>query len=740
MIKWVGNTVNRFKDYIFDSSINIKDRSFILFSTAVLFSLILAVPSGLIMGEPPIATISTAVSLVFFTIYLVFSFKTHRLERAKIVISIILVFIFLPGMFFTNGGVYGGTPVWLLLGTIYISLILEGTIKRTMLVLEAIVLCICWVGGYFFPELVTTYSNYGNYVDTISALFIVSGILYALISFQIGLFNREEENKRQRRLFEQTATALVNAIDAKDPYTHGHSSRVAEYSRKLAEMKGKSKSECTDIYFAALLHDVGKIGIPANIINKPGKLTDEEYEIIKQHTAKGAQILQSISEYPSLSICTLSHHERYDGKGYPHGLKGTEINETARIVAVADAYDAMTSKRSYRDPIPQQKVREELVKGVGTQFDPEYAKLMLHLIDLDTEFEMKERRDIKQLLGQEDLVISEYRSTASEGILLSSNKTYISLKVSSYINDMIPTPSLILFDSLDGRVHSDEASVKDMHYFEYGEIWFDGYIVSSGARKMQMNIAQNDVVMVKGTNEYLIEAVRVKDHVLIKIINKDQTVEITAALPDCSRYAYIGITGKFCRISNVKIEKSDDKVHDDYIPRIAEEISYINVPAGDIPNVQIDGYRTGAADGVEVTDGMQFTFHAMSLPTARLVWHCPFIVLFYSDDGKVTGDNYHEFAMMRFDGECWDTDPESTTKPVVEQDESFTDWDQWKDANKDGYDSIVDFRRSGDTVTISTKNAGVVISATAEIKNNDKKIYAAITGDQCAITDIHIKK
>ncbi len=128
------------------------------------------------------------------------------------------------------------------------------------------------------------------------------------------LDNLREKQLISQRLFEQTATALVNAIDAKDTYSHGHSIRVAEYSEKIAEMLGKSEEECTRIYYAALLHDVGKIGIDESIINKPGKLTPEEYAVIKQHPNMGSQILSGIKEYPYLSLGAHYHHERYDGK------------------------------------------------------------------------------------------------------------------------------------------------------------------------------------------------------------------------------------------------------------------------------------------------------------------------------------------------------------------------------------------------------------------------------------------
>lgn len=165
------------------------------------------------------------------------------------------------------------------------------------------------------------------------------------------------EQQSMKRLFGQTAEALASAIDAKDKYTHGHSARVASYSKMIARMVGKDEKECDEIYFAALLHDIGKIGISDEIINKKGKLTDEEYEAIKQHAVIGKQILTSIVEFPYLSIGAHHHHERFDGRGYPDKLKGSDIPELARIIAVADAYDAMTSKRSYRDPLPQATVR-----------------------------------------------------------------------------------------------------------------------------------------------------------------------------------------------------------------------------------------------------------------------------------------------------------------------------------------------------------------------------------------------
>lgn len=190
-----------------------------------------------------------------------------------------------------------------------------------------------------------------------------------------------QTQKKETALFRQTAEALANAIDAKDKYTRGHSTRVASYAELIAQEAGLSAEECYEVYFAGLLHDIGKIGISDEIINKNAKLTDGEYMMIKSHTELGNQILSSIENAPYLADGAHYHHERYDGKGYPTGLSGTDIPRVARIIAVADSYDAMTSVRTYNVPLDINAAREELVRGIGKQFDPEYAEIMIRLID-----------------------------------------------------------------------------------------------------------------------------------------------------------------------------------------------------------------------------------------------------------------------------------------------------------------------------------------------------------------------
>ncbi|MBR6223651.1 MAG: response regulator [Lachnospiraceae bacterium] len=200
----------------------------------------------------------------------------------------------------------------------------------------------------------------------------------------------EKKTQENELLAMQVVKTLADTIDAKDAYTNGHSSRVAEYASEIARRFGYSNNRVDKIYMMGLLHDVGKIGVPDEVINKPAKLTDEEFEMIKAHPAIGANILENITAMPELSIGARWHHERYDGKGYPDGLKGDDIPEEARIIAVADAYDAMTSNRSYRGYMPQEKVREQLVSGRGTQFDPKFAEIMLEIMDEDIGYHMRE--------------------------------------------------------------------------------------------------------------------------------------------------------------------------------------------------------------------------------------------------------------------------------------------------------------------------------------------------------------
>lgn len=223
-----------------------------------------------------------------------------------------------------------------------------------------------------------------------------------LDGYRKDLQRRLEEKTREVELVTiQAITTVANTIDAKDDYTKGHSIRVAYYSEALARKIGWSEDEVQNIHYIALLHDIGKIGVPDSVLNKPFKLTNVEFELIKNHTVMGAEILKDIKMFPNVSVGAKYHHERYDGKGYPSGLKGDEIPVVARIIGIVDSYDAMTSNRVYRKRLQDEMVRQELVRGKGSQFDP-------YLVDQF--MELLEEGNLQQNIPEEDMVMPIFNS------------------------------------------------------------------------------------------------------------------------------------------------------------------------------------------------------------------------------------------------------------------------------------------------------------------------------------------
>ena len=187
--------------------------------------------------------------------------------------------------------------------------------------------------------------------------------------------------RQQVQMGNETIFAIAKAVDAKDERTSQHSQRVSQYSVMIARRLGLSEQDCESIRKTALMHDIGKIGIPDSILNKPAKLTNEEYAVMKSHTLRGAEILKDFTLIDHVVEGALHHHERYDGRGYPNGLKGEDIPLFARIIGVADAFDAMTANRVYRKQMDFSYVLEEMRKGRGAQFDPQMVDILLQLID-----------------------------------------------------------------------------------------------------------------------------------------------------------------------------------------------------------------------------------------------------------------------------------------------------------------------------------------------------------------------
>ena len=227
-------------------------------------------------------------------------------------------------------------------------------------------------------------------IGILISVFIIFFYIYAFKQIEYSSRLERESKQRIEEMNRNVIQALVRTIDAKDRYTNGHSIRVADYAKEVARRMNKSEDDQEKIYYSALLHDVGKIRVPEEVINKSDGLTAEEYEQIKVHPVTGFHILKDIYEDKTIANGALFHHERYDGHGYPRGLVGEEIPEVARIIGVVDTYDAMASNRSYRRALPQDVISNEIKKGRGSQFDPKIADIMLQMIDDDKGYTMRE--------------------------------------------------------------------------------------------------------------------------------------------------------------------------------------------------------------------------------------------------------------------------------------------------------------------------------------------------------------
>lgn len=254
--------------------------------------------------------------------------------------------------------------------------------------------CILLIGLFLVLVCVAIESVSVYFVATISGIFIGIGMIILLFTNIFRTIQKihiieekrhqtelEIEKKENKKITLQMMESLSTTIEAKDEYTRGHSRRVAQYAALIAKNMGWTNEEIQSLKNCAYLHDIGKIGIPDQILNKPGKLTQEEFNLIKQHTIIGQDIVKDVTIIPHLDEVTRSHHEHYDGSGYPDGLKGNEIPIQARIIAIADSYDAMNSRRIYRNALSFEQIKEQIKQKSGTQFDPEIAEIFLKLMD-----------------------------------------------------------------------------------------------------------------------------------------------------------------------------------------------------------------------------------------------------------------------------------------------------------------------------------------------------------------------
>ena len=552
---------------------------------------------------------------------------------------------------------------------------------------------------------------------------------------RIELENLEEEQKGMKRLFDQTATAFVESVEKRDSYLEGHSRRVAALAKRIAKEAGKSEEECDRVYYAALLNNVGAASLTDEMIEEAGEPGEKGEQIRREKPIITSEILSGISEYPYLSQVARSSHERYDGKGYPDGLKSEDIPEIARIVAVADSYDSMKMKIRERDPLPDPIVREEFVKEAGITFDPVYSNIMIRIMDAQTNSD-NEESSTQRIDGE--LVCGEYRDCISAGIEVSRNVVKISFTSTAHgvESGLFSAPSIIMFDSFDRRVHSNEKSIEAYHYLEYGEFWFDGRCISTNIDDIKSEFIASGALAEPG--RYQITAGRYEDHLKLKLESAEGTMDAIIALPDSTKSSYIALTGEHCRIDTIDISVDDNELSENDIERIAKKKSFIDRMESDIPNIQIDRTRSASTQGMPISDGMRLRFHSQSLPSATFVWNCPYVILFASDDGQVNGANYREFAAIKLNGEMDGTEELGTNSFTMKKSDDFPGWDKWKERCKEGMEFEVRFRKKGNHIVFGTMNMGITIENTLTLNDPNESVYAALTGDQIALTDIRI--
>ena len=495
----------------------------------------------------------------------------------------------------------------------------------------------------------------------------------------------KEEQKNMKKLFREAASAFAKV--------QGSSDRMAQVARELAQKAGKSEEECDKVYYAAFLY-------PA-----------------------GAEALACIKEFPYLSETAACV-----GKAYSEDLP-----EFSRIITVAKDYDTMINDPSN----PPFFVRDYFIREAGRKYDPFYSTQVVHLLDDGTNKGIFEK-SLKEI--ESEIVCHNYRENVTTGIEVSQYITEISFEAEPVENEKpFSQPSIIVFDSYDRQIKDTPESINANKYLEYGEVWFDAHFISTGARNMEMRNVKKTAEADKNKGLYKITSLRFQDHLLLKMQGPEETFEVIIALPSASKAAYIGITGENVHIKNISIVQTDELSKESDIPRIAEKLSFIERIESDIPNVQIVNPLALFTKGLEVKDNMKLFFHTQSLPDANLIWHCPYIILYYSEDGKVYGKNYREYAMIKFDGETNESNQFAQNTFVMKKTEGFRSWEEWEEQNKAGYECHIEFSKTGNEITFQTQNKGIYMRNTTKLLDGGKVVYVSLSGDQVALTDIRIR-
>ena len=374
--------LEKFKRYLYNSDIDINERLSTFFIYIGIVAACLGTLLCVVAHASPLGIASTAFIAVGATLLSVAADHVPQL-RGKLgrIIAVSLI-IMMPIVWLSAGGSHSGVNAWFVYELFFMALF---TTSRTVLIytVPAIVLQVaCFLIEDRWPELVFHYATMQEtYISIIGSIAIVSITVFATVMVQKSLYEHEREQKDRTEDFtKEFVTSVASIIDAKDSYTGSHSKRVATCSAAIARHMGMSEEEAENVYLVGLLHDIGKIAVPDIVLNKPGRLTDEEFTLIRRHPQVGAEILDGLDMIPHVKEGALYHHERYDGKGYPFGLSGEAIPLYARLICVADSYDAMSTSRVYRARLGREEVISELIRCRGQQFDPQITDAFVEML------------------------------------------------------------------------------------------------------------------------------------------------------------------------------------------------------------------------------------------------------------------------------------------------------------------------------------------------------------------------
>ncbi len=498
---------------------------------------------------------------------------------------------------------------------------------------------------------------------------------------KIEIKSIQGEQKRVLEAFERTAVVFVSTVEKKEELEKGYYLKIADYAKRIATNAGESPAECEKVYYATMLHDT---------------VEEESLADIVDLTAK-------------------------------------DISNISKIYTIANDYVSMTTKKKDRDELPRFVVRENFVKDSGVKYDPDLADIMVKIIDSESNEIVPE--DAQKT--ETEISCRDYRERVSGGISIEGDVKRISFEWEAFAQrgEGFSAPSIVLFDSFDARAHNDEKAIEAYHYFEYGEVWFDKYSVTTEARAIEEKRTEDTL---EEKDRYEIIASRYEDHIKLVMRSEDYAKEIIMALPSRSKAVYIGLTGENCRLFNISVEKTGDTVGPEDIPRIAQPVSYIDHLESDLKNIQIDRWMSSSTDGVEIKGKLKVSFHTMSLPEATLIWHCPYIVLFYSENGRIGGPDYREYNLIKLNGEDQGDKEYAKNRFVMKKTGDFPGWDKWKEINKEGLECELNIERKGDRITLKTENLGISIENTTTVTDDKSKVYISLSGDQVALTDIRI--